>query len=376
MRSALTAWLGAALLGVGCFTGSFLAGQPCAHDDECGPSLRCEQGRCGGSQASSSSGAEETTASIVTGAASSTGEPTTGTSTTGTSTSDPSTDTTWIATTDETDGTTTTDATTGPDPCEAATCRQVDLLFIVDDSPSIAQWQPALLDGLQGFAGGPFGALLRDSCDVHVGVLSTGAPYEANPPVCQGHGALVRVGAGECGGAYATEADDLEDALACRLALGSAGARDERPVQALLSAIDPERGGVGRCNDGFFRPDSLLVVVFATDEDDDADPEDELAGAETPGTPQQWFDAVVAVKGSVERVVMIALTGDLEPRTPCPWSPDLVDGTGAEAPTRLRAFIDLFPRRAVTSLCSGDLAGFVADEAAAALQAGCEAHAP
>src|SRR5690606_27618200 len=37
-----------ALLLSACFTGGFLSGQPCAGDGDCGPSLRCEAGVCGG----------------------------------------------------------------------------------------------------------------------------------------------------------------------------------------------------------------------------------------------------------------------------------------------------------------------------------------
>ena len=53
-RSALAgSILGVALgLGAACFSGTFLAGQPCSSDADCGPELRCEEGRCGGATGS------------------------------------------------------------------------------------------------------------------------------------------------------------------------------------------------------------------------------------------------------------------------------------------------------------------------------------
>lgn len=370
------AWWCGALVTAGCFTGSFLSGRPCASDSECGPQLKCEQGVCGGPVAGSSTGtsiASSTgTADPGTSSLPTTGEPGTGETTTSSTTAAASTTTTVATDTGTSEG---TDTSTGVDPCATATCQQVDLLVIVDDSPSIAQWQPTLHDALTALAGGPAGALLRDSCDLHVGVLSTGEPYLDNPAQCQGLGALVRVGAADCGAAFATEADDLGLALGCRTAVGATGSKDERPVQALLSALTPERNGPGGCNDGFLRPDALLVIVLATDEDDDADLDDERPGAETPGTPQEWFNAVVAFKGSAERVVVLALLGDLEPVTLCPWKADAKDGTGAEYPARLRQFIDLFPRNAVASICQPDYDDFVGEVAGNELAAACEARA-
>jgi len=264
-------------------------------------------------------------------------------------------------------------SSTGADACEDALCGPLDLLLIIDDSPSMVQWQPELGAALQSLDAGPIGELIRGSCDAHIGVLATGALYAANPLPCQGLGSLVRTGAQPCQGPYATQADDLTSALECRITVGTAGSQDERPIQALLQAIAPEHNDPGACNDGFFRPDSLLVVLLVTDEDDDADADDEAPGQQTPGTPQEWFDSVVAFKGSADKVVMLALLGEASALTLCPWvpGPGDGDGTGAESPDRLRAFIDLFPRRAVGKLCQSDLAGFIAGPVYTQLQSAC-----
>ena len=372
-------WIAGCFTGA-CFTGKFLAGQPCASDGDCGPSLRCEDGVCGGlatTGASEGGAAADTTAD--TGASTlPTGGPTTAGESQG-ETIDTSTGTAVGSTgTGGSGGSGVTgEASTGPDICADAACGPLDLLLIIDDSPSMAQWQPALEVALQGLDAGPVGDLIRGSCDLHLGVLATGALYDANPLPCQGLGSLVRVGAEQCPGAapYATGADDLSAALGCRIGVGSEGPNDERPIQALLQAMTPEHNDAGTCNDGFFRRDSLRAVLLVTDEDDDADAEDEPPGAQTPGTPQEWLASVVAFKGSADRVVMLALLGESEPVMLCPWvpGPGSADGSGAEAPERLHSFIDPFPRRAVGTLCQDDYAGFIAGPMYTQLAAACAA---
>ena len=84
---------------------------------------------------------------------------------------------------------------------------------------------------------------------------------------------------------------------------------------------------------------------------------------------------MVAFKGSADRVVMLALLGESEPVTLCPWipGPGSADGSGAEAPERLHGFIDPFPRRAVGTLCQDDYAGFIAGPMYTQLAAACAA---
>ena len=379
MRAVATAFWGGALWTAACcagacFTGKFLAGQPCVSDGDCGPSLRCEDGVCGGLAGTTGAGGSTT----ITGE--STMTPTAPTTSGSMSAGESQGEITGTGTTASSGGESSSEVsgdTQSSDRCADATCGPIDILLIIDDSPSMAQWQPALEVALQGLDAGPVGEVLRGSCDVHVGVLATGALYAANPPPCQGLGSLVRIGAKLCpGGApYATGADDLTPALGCRIGVGSDGPSDERPIQALLQAMTPELNDAGGCNDGFFRPESVLVVLLVTDEDDDADPEDEAPGQQTPGTPKAWFDSVIEFKGSADRVVMLALLGESEPVTLCPWIPEPgdADGSGAEAPERLRSFIDLFPRRAIDTLCQDDYTGFTAGPVHTQLQAACAA---
>ena len=64
----------------------------------------------------------------------------------------------------------------------------------------------------------------------------------------------------------------------------------------------------GACDAGFLRDDAILVVTFISDDilmpgvDDDAS---------TVGSPQQWYDAVVAAKnGRPDDVVMLGIVYD------------------------------------------------------------------
>jgi hypothetical protein len=59
----------------------------------------------------------------------------------------------------------------------------------------------------------------------------------------------------------------------------------------------------GGCNDGFLRKDALLAVVVLNGDQDNL----------TPGTPQDWYDAVVAAKGgNEEAIVTLVLSNDLD----------------------------------------------------------------
>jgi hypothetical protein len=61
----------------------------------------------------------------------------------------------------------------------------------------------------------------------------------------------------------------------------------------------------GGCNDGFLRKDALLAVVVLDGEQDNL----------TPGTPQDWYDAVVAAKGgNEEAIVTLVLSNDRDCR--------------------------------------------------------------
>lgn len=199
-------------------------------------------------------------------------------------------------------------------------CTSVDVLFVVDDSASMADQQASLIASFGGFVDG-MRARLSHARDFHVGVV-TSDTYQGNAASCQDIGDLVtetggpQAHGGACGfttggDRFLTNGDpDLASRFACVAQVGVGGADDERMARALLNAVDPSRP----CNAGFLRPDALLVVVMITDEDDVADgcmtggiPEMCLSYG-SGGTPDDWL-AELATRRDPSSVVVLSLLG-------------------------------------------------------------------
>lgn len=199
--------------------------------------------------------------------------------------------------------------------------RDVDLLFVIDDSGSMQDVQEllraqfsALMAKLRTVRGG--------LPSVHIGVTSTdigagangsglgcpppgdegkllvgscanpqGAPYlvDAEPTGCtvdkqlDPNGKLLACGANDCTQAQCTEpgttlvvdamgcprcrnyeGQSLEDVFSCMADLGISGCGFEQPLEAMRKALEPEN----TANAGFLRDDVLLSVVIISDEDD------------------------------------------------------------------------------------------------------------
>lgn len=176
---------------------------------------------------------------------------------------------------------------------EASGRLRVDLLFVVDNSGSMAQEQEA--------AARHFGALLLDLIDppdadgdgrpdaipvedIHVGVVSTDMGTMgyvvstcANPDTgddgCFLHAPASAVA--DCAPEYppflardpanAAEypPDRLAHDFACVTTLGTRGCGFEQPLEAMRRAA-AENQEPGRCNEGFLRDDSVLALVVIT----------------------------------------------------------------------------------------------------------------
>jgi hypothetical protein len=351
------AFLTVSLIGLGaCFTGGFLDGQPCQSDADCGPKLACEAGYCGGRPPGLSS--------------STTFVPTTDPTTTAPSTTDASTSTGFDPTTttgttmmiDPTTGSSSTgDNTTGPG-CGYGRCADIDLVVIVDNSPSMNDKESAMLQALVSFQVN-IQPELEQACSLHMAVMTTDIAYPFNPVECQKPGALVQrnFNGEECmtaeGHPYATLADiDNPVPLLCLIQVGALGADDERPVEMMFEMFNPTVNGADKCNEGFIRKDSQLMVVLATDEDDDKNDAQGHSGSLQPASI--WYDGLVALKPE-EDMLMIGLLGDDDQSmTDCAWDPTMTmmypDGKGAEPATNLKA--QLFNKfseehRAIGPLC-------------------------
>jgi hypothetical protein len=186
---------------------------------------------------------------------------------------------------------------------------QVDLLFVIDDSPSMEEEQRALAREIrsmvQVLTTGEHedGSRTTPVSSLHVGIVSTdmGIGSADDDHAC-------RTGAGRdghlftprergCGTstspflAFSTDTDDPEafaNEVSCMARLGDAGCHFEQPLEATLRALSPTgptdfttpdyrapyfvtgdaHGGPEGVNAGFLRAGAVLAIVLITDEDD------------------------------------------------------------------------------------------------------------
>ena len=164
--------------------------------------------------------------------------------------------------------------------------RDVDLLFMIDDSPSMADKQnnlkaafPALVDQL-GATGLP---------NLHIGIVTSdlgtsaaldaqpGPPIGSGPGACSGlgkNGVLQINGATTTGDKYLLDVDNgsgrqrnyngtLASAFATAASVGATGCGFEQPIESAKRALDNNAA-----NAGFLRPNASLAIIFLTDEDD------------------------------------------------------------------------------------------------------------
>jgi hypothetical protein len=240
--------------------------------------------------------------------------------------------------------------TGGDAPQPTKGCSKIDFAFIVDNSLSMEDDQenlvanfPALIEGIE--------STLTEVDDYHVGVIATDA-YGFNSPACRVMGGLVTQTGGDAssnqvcgpyaeGHNYMTEQDDLTQTFACAARLGVSGFGVEAPMDALGALVRGDAAGPGQCNEGFIRDDALLVAVVITDEwDGPGDPE--LLTSQ--GTPQEWYDRVVAAKNVPENAAVVTLVN--YQGGPCPPSEPVYDGQ------RLVEFTNFFgPTGFVGGIC-------------------------
>ena len=344
----------------GCFTGNFLAGQPCQVDAECGPNLACEDGRCAGATAGDPSGSSTTTTATTSTTSTTTTDPTTSTTLPET-TLDPSTSieptTTAADPTTEITSTTVDPSTTGP-ACGVGTCEMIDVLIVLDNSPSMGSKYETLLSIIVAYGDVLF-PLLKDACSVHIGTVTTNV-FAKNVPPCDLLGALVRTDGGEpCpfaeGFPYATSADlNNLPAFNCLLTVGSQGDPDERPMDAVYQGFGAPLNSF--CNGGFHREGSFLIVLLATDEDDGEKGDAQGHKGSTILPANIWAGAIGVAKGGVENLYVGAVLGDPDPNdTACPWDPLAgADGSGASPAPILRGAIESLPpgNHAIGSICN------------------------
>ncbi len=179
--------------------------------------------------------------------------------------------------------------------------RDVDLLFMIDDSGSMAEEQaslaaeiPRLVRVLASGENPSTGETFEPVRSLRVGVVSSdlgSGPNGACATTFGDDGVLQRRGSerdARCMSFYPTWLDfasgtDDPDTFALDVtcvadAIGTDGCGYEQPLEAVLKALTPSTSGLtfhggtsghgDGANDGFLREDALLAVVHLTDEDD------------------------------------------------------------------------------------------------------------
>lgn len=316
---------------------------------------------------------------------------------------------------------------------QLAPIRALDVLFVIDDSGSMADDQAALVAAARAHLFPQLAAQAGGLPDLHLGVISTDLGNGGGPsvPGCVGAGddgaLLIGPACTGIGDRYLSDAPaadgsrvrnypgTLDDAFGCVAALGAIGCGFEQPLAALRRALDPAH----LANQGFLRPEALLLVVLVSDEDDCsvtdaglfgapdatpasplgprtsfrcfefgvtcAEPEDRAAGARTACTPRTdspyvsalapLVDAVVAAKGGDRTKVMVTgIFGDDQPvavvledlgggpTVPALAAQCTVDAAVTAYPAvRLQAFAREFPGRfLLPGVCASGMAQTVA----------------
>jgi hypothetical protein len=167
--------------------------------------------------------------------------------------------------------------------------RDLDLLFVIDDSEGMIERQTTLalnfstlLDRLGKVPGG--------TPNLHIGVVTTDMGTKASgsatpaPPIGQmGQGGCSGTGKGGAlqihnaqitdrflidvdqpgGGRMRNYTGSLELAFSAMISAGAGGCGFEQPLAAMRAALDNHPA-----NAGFLRPEALLGVIFLADEDD------------------------------------------------------------------------------------------------------------
>lgn len=169
------------------------------------------------------------------------------------------------------------------------TVPAVDVLFVVDNSGSMAEEQTNLRSNFEGFM-----RYFTDSgLDYHVGVVSTDMDNR------QQSGKLVQDDSGA--DRYIDASYSAADAVASfkqRANLGTLGSADERGKDAAYTALTTEANST---NQGFYREEAVLSIVVISDE---IDYSRKISNSEfiswmnslKPEDDQTWFSAIVGPK--------------------------------------------------------------------------------
>lgn len=246
----------------------------------------------------------------------------------------------------------------------AQQCNKMDIVFVVDDSGSMAEEQQNLATNFPMFA-----QLLSQyqvdgmPLDFRIGLTTTGRTVNYTIEV-PGFGSIPESETGDNGAfknncnssarfLQSTDAN-VESVLSCRANVGTSGPSVEMPL--LMSRYALQERIADGTNGDFIRPDALLAIVMLTDEDDQSQTQDGFTIDASGNTPTDWnpqdqVNFLDQLKGNRTRWAAAAIAGDGN----CSSS----FGEAVDA-TRLKEFVNLANGNGSTqavfsSICDGDL---------------------
>lgn len=224
-------------------------------------------------------------------------------------------------------------------------CKKMDIVFVVDNSGSMAQEQQNLAANFPKFVQviNDYKTKSGEQLEYRVAVTTTDDGKEA------GKFNATRAGSAPNGCSpgparpWLERADgDVAGAFSCRAQFGTNGDNIERPLESMLLSVTTSATANSAAGSPFIREDALLAFVIITDEDEGG----------TENKPKRPVDEYAAefdkVKGERGRWASAVIAGEKQ----CS-SPGL--GSAAEA-KRLKSFItDVGKNGVFASICSGDL---------------------
>lgn len=230
-----------------------------------------------------------------------------------------------------------------------AECTKMDIVFVVDDSPSMEEEQANLATNFPAFMNviEAYRTKSGRELDYRVAVTSTDTFDRRRAGTfarTRGAGAPASCNPGPKRPWLERSDGDVTSAFTCRASLGTDGDTIERPLEALTIALTSRLQDGTNVDHGnaFLRDDALLAFVVITDEDEGGTENSPLAPMSAYATA---FDQL---KKERARWAAAVIAGE----KPCK-SQGL--GNAAEA-TNLKEFTDLVGKNAVfSSICQGDL---------------------
>jgi hypothetical protein len=190
--------------------------------------------------------------------------------------------------------------------------RNIDILFVIDDSPSMADKQNNLATNFPNFIN-VLNTIEGGLPDVHIGVVSSDVGTKATQDAAPGP-AIGSIGQGGCSGTgdsgnlqitgapvqgtfisdiklsngmrQTNYTGDLATVFGQMARVGAGGCGFEQHLESMKRALST----TNTANAGFLRPDAYLAVIFIADEDDCSMSKAALLGPESAALgPQQSF---------------------------------------------------------------------------------------